>query len=373
MLGFVRLALVAAWIGAVVSQPVAGAGSTGPTKTLERRTVTSLLPPFNTASPAPTPAFIHPPIPPLLPVEQVATLLTVTTATTFSVLGQAALQLVNSATTLNIDGVLKTVPSLLNGVLCGLFGCGGRPKYSDPRPPLQQMGSSTCLDSKYNASVINSLFYCACDASFVTSRRLTLSLPADGGAGTTVNLCPNAHIDLETSIYFYAANQTLQTGGLPFDSTRAVLTVNDSSTTCAIYGADDGNNGVTLKNVIINGNRDGLGWAPNGLALIEMGGNNRGQVIQNVKSYDPRGWSALHLIEGYQNSCSGSKVLNNELGPSGHAPSGAQQFRMVKMKRDTGTYPPGQWADGLSLACKNSIATGNTCVNDPVFFCLTCC
>lgn len=193
-------------------------------------------------------------------------------------------------------------------------------------------------------------------------RRLIPPSLADGGAGTTVNLCPNAQINLETSIYFYAANQTLQTGGLPFDSTRAVLTITDSGTTCAIYGADDGNDGVTLKNIIVNGNRDGLGWAPNGLALIEMGGNNRGQVIQNVKSYDPRGWSALHLIEGYQNSCSGSKILNNELGPSGHAPSGAQQFRMVKMKRETGTYPPGQWADGLSLACKNSIATGNTCV-----------
>ncbi|BGP27746.1 hypothetical protein Rt10032_c13g5092 [Rhodotorula toruloides] len=341
MLGFVRLALLAAWIAVAAAQPVDSAGSAGPTRTLERRTTTSLLPPFNTASPAPTPAFVHPPIPPLLPVEQVAALLTVTTATTVSVLGQAALQLVNSATTLNIDGVLKSVPSLVNGLLCGLFGCGGRPKYSDPRPPLQQMGSSTCLDSKYNASVINSLFYY-------------------GGAGTTVNLCPNAQINLETSIYFYAANQTLQTGGLPFDSTRAVLTITDAGTTCAIYGADDGNDGVTLKNVIINGNRAGLGWASNGLALIEMGGNNRGQTIQNIKSYDPRGWSALHIIEGYQNSCSGSRVLNNELGPSGHAPSGAQQFRMVKMKRDSGTYPPGQWADGLSLACKNSIATGNT-------------
>lgn len=48
----------------------------------------------------------------------------------------------------------------------------------------------------------------------------------------------------------------------------------------------------------------------------------------------------LHVAEGYGNSCDGAQLLNNDIGPSGHAPSGWQQFK----KRDsTGTYTPGQW------------------------------
>ena len=79
------------------------------------------------------------------------------------------------------------------------------------------------------------------------------------------------------------------------------------------------------------------------------------QTIDNSRIYEPRGWSAIHTIEGDKNSCSTSFVTNNQVGPAGHAPSGAAQF-----KRDsTGTYAPGQWADGLSIACSNSTVTGN--------------
>lgn len=52
----------------------------------------------------------------------------------------------------------------------------------------------------------------------------------------------------------------------------------------------------------------------------------------------------LAQIEGTANSCSGASVTNSQFGPSGHAPSGPNQFRMAKQrKRDTGTYTPGQW------------------------------
>lgn len=53
--------------------------------------------------------------------------------------------------------------------------------------------------------------------------------------------------------------------------------------------------------------------------------------------------------------CRSMVVTNNQVGPSGHAPSGSAQF-----KRDTGSYSPGQWADGISTACLNTLISGNT-------------
>ncbi|GJN94419.1 hypothetical protein Rhopal_007499-T1 [Rhodotorula paludigena] len=307
-----------------------------PTRTVNKRAAALL--PYNVASPASTPAFVHPPDPVLLTVQQVATLLTVTTAPLTSVLAKTALQLVNSAATLNIDGVLKQVTGLVSGLLCGLLPCPkANGSATDPRPPLIGMGAKTCLDSKYNATVINSLFYY-------------------GGADTTVYLCPGSEISLEGPVFFYAKNQTLTTLGEP----RAKLTIKDKDTTCALYIADAGNDDSTVSNLIIDGSRPSLGYKSNGLALIEMGGNNQGQKIMNVKAYEPRGWSSLHIIEGYENQCSGTTVSGNQIGPAGHAPSGAQQFSRLKKRDSTGTYPPGQWADGISVACKNSVVTGNT-------------
>lgn len=55
-------------------------------------------------------------------------------------------------------------------------------------------------------------------------------------------------------------------------------------------------------------------------------------------SHFSMGWLTTPLT-GYGNSCDSSNILDNQLGPAGHAPSGVQQF-----KRDsTGEYPPGQW------------------------------
>ena len=82
----------------------------------------------------------------------------------------------------------------------------------------------------------------------------------------------------------------------------------------------------------------------------------------------------MHMSEGYANSCRAMQVTNNDvslrlrilriglifcffqIASCGHAPSGPQQFR----KRDmTGTYTPGQWADGISMACTGSIVKNN--------------
>ncbi|KAL8292786.1 hypothetical protein RQP46_001398 [Phenoliferia psychrophenolica] len=55
-------------------------------------------------------------------------------------------------------------------------------------------------------------------------------------------------------------------------------------------------------------------------------------------------------------------ISNNQLGPAGEAPSGAQQQRLAKRLGEGllgPSIPPGQWADGLSFACKESTAVHN--------------
>ena len=204
----------------------------------------------------------------------------------------------------------------------------------------------TCLDSSVNDTVITSLFYY-------------------GGANTVINLCASAQISLTNAVFFWGTGQTLQTVGLPTGSTRATLTVTGQNQTCAIYGAQAGNDYATLQNVIINGNRPAMGIYASGLASIELGGNNAGHKVTNIWSYEPRAWSAMHMIEGTNLACSASTVTNSQFGPCGHAPSGADQFRRMKRmtrqsKRDTGTYSPGEWADGISMACQGSTVSGNT-------------
>jgi parallel beta-helix repeat protein len=71
-----------------------------------------------------------------------------------------------------------------------------------------------------------------------------------------------------------------------------------------------------------------------------MGGDNSGQLIEYVHSYDPRSWSCLHIAEGSL-TCSGATIQNNDIGPCG-----SDSFQ--------------QWADGISLSCSNSLVRNNT-------------
>ena len=71
-----------------------------------------------------------------------------------------------------------------------------------------------------------------------------------------------------------------------------------------------------------------------------MGGENvTNQLIEYVHSYDPRGWSCLHVTEGSDN-CRNSTVQYNDIGPCG-----------------TDTFQ--QWADGISMACRESVVRHN--------------
>lgn len=79
-----------------------------------------------------------------------------------------------------------------------------------------------------------------------------------------------------------------------------------------------------------------------------------------------------YAAEGYQDSCSGQSITNNEIGPCGTAPNTAKQFRVVmtqlrefmrtpkRLLKKRQVQAAGQWADGISLACRNSTVTGNT-------------
>lgn len=111
-----------------------------------------------------------------------------------------------------------------------------------------------------------------------------------------VFLCPGTTILTTNPIFFSHANQTLATLGYPTDESRATIVVTGSSQASAVYASSDGTDYVALRNVQINGNRPALGRLQGGSALIEFGGNTVGQVIDQVKVYEPRGWSCLHGI-----------------------------------------------------------------------------
>ncbi|KAM0787566.1 hypothetical protein ACM66B_003636 [Microbotryomycetes sp. NB124-2] len=200
---------------------------------------------------------------------------------------------------------------------------------------LDKRQTTTCVGSWANDTYISTLFYY-------------------GGIGYTVSLCPGAQIPMDNAAFFYWPNQTLTTQGNPTDDTRAQLYVRNVNISCLVYGGLDNTHYIRIQNIILDGGRPSLGQLFNVPATISIGGNSIGQVVQKVKVFEPRGWSALHVQEGSALGCSGVQILNNQIGPAGWGPGGAQ-FR----KRQAG-HVPGEWADGVSLACKNAVVTGNT-------------
>jgi parallel beta-helix repeat protein len=162
------------------------------------------------------------------------------------------------------------------------------------------------------------------------------------GAGATAVLCPGAVFTLTSAITFTAPDQVIETQGLPIDTSRANLKIGGSLTT-AING--NGQSGVTVRNVQIDGGRPALGRLDGG-ALMEMGASGSNQTVRNVYAHDTRSWSTLHFIEGAVTgstpACQGAKILDNTIGPAGTA------------------TPSGTWADGISLACGTSTVEGNT-------------
>ncbi|KAL1734432.1 hypothetical protein EV714DRAFT_281175 [Schizophyllum commune] len=164
-----------------------------------------------------------------------------------------------------------------------------------------------------------------------------------GGQGYKLQLCPGETYTLTDTIFYTAPGQELSTAGYPTGDDRALLVINGAinngtgHTTAVDASCDDCDN-TSLRNVQIFGNR-GDRTITTGGANIEFGGQNSGQLIEYVRSYDPRSWSCLHVAEG-GDTCSSITVQNNDIGPAG-----VDVFQ--------------QWADGISVACRNSIVRNN--------------
>ncbi len=161
--------------------------------------------------------------------------------------------------------------------------------------------------------------------------------------GDTAVLCQVALIELTGPVVFTAAGQQVYTEGYPADDRRAVLRIVSPELSTAIIMRDF--DGATLSHIVVDGNRPNLGYK-GGDALIYAGGSSNGQVIRFLKIIEPRSWSALHFIEGHPSPappCENALIENNEIGPAGQS-------------NET-------WADGISLACANSIVRDNLIVD----------
>ncbi|KAF9266244.1 hypothetical protein L218DRAFT_103424 [Marasmius fiardii PR-910] len=166
------------------------------------------------------------------------------------------------------------------------------------------------------------------------------------GPGFVLRLCPNTRYYIQAPIEFAHPNQEISTAGYPRDDSRATLVVsgavvNGTGHTVAINGQCSSCGGVKLRNVQVDGNRLDAPIVKDGGANIEMGRDNTNQVIEYVKSSNPRGWSCLHVLEGLEgHPCENATVQNNDIGPCG---------------KDTSE----EWADGISLACERSVVRNN--------------
>ncbi|GAA5877195.1 hypothetical protein JCM3774_000113 [Rhodotorula dairenensis] len=178
----------------------------------------------------------------------------------------------------------------------------------------------------------------------------------EGGPGTTVLLRPGKTYVLYSQVDLSHPGTTLATEGYPEFSTgqQAILETRGEKEAGAVRLFQLPR--TALKRVHVRGCRgwgpkaptpeeaekwkkEGrLGWIEGGGALIWAGGPEAyEQTIEGCRIEDPRGWTGLHLVD-FAQRC---RVINNIVGPCGQ-------------------QAPGPWADGLSIAGKDSIVTGNT-------------
>ncbi|GAA6024696.1 hypothetical protein JCM10207_009222 [Rhodosporidiobolus poonsookiae] len=181
-----------------------------------------------------------------------------------------------------------------------------------------------------------------------------------GGEGTTVLLSPGQVYPLYSLIDLSHPGCTLATAGYPAFETgqQAVLETRSEKEAGAVKLFQLSR--TALKRVHIRGCRgwgatppendeakeqarkDGkMGWLEGGGSLVWMGGPGcEDSVVEGCRLEDPRGWTAVHLVD-WALRC---KVINNIVGPSGQ-------------------QAPGPWADGLSIAGKDSLIAGNTVID----------
>ncbi|WVQ73873.1 hypothetical protein IAR50_003454 [Cryptococcus sp. DSM 104548] len=179
----------------------------------------------------------------------------------------------------------------------------------------------------------------------------------DGGPGAKVLLCPNRLYRLSGPIIFTAADQELATYGYPTGSERAVLRVEGRDSATAIQGDCRRCARVSIKNVVVDGNRKKLGRMKDvdlATGLVVLGGNE-GQSVQDSWIKHPRGFTAIHIREGDKLQCTGAVIEKNEIGPVG------EEYDPEKDGDDPEMSPLGRpLADGVSIACRDSYVRDNT-------------
>jgi hypothetical protein len=131
----------------------------------------------------------------------------------------------------------------------------------------------------------------ACVPNSTTQAALQSALQS-GGAGFVLSLCPGQVYDLTSSLNYTAPRQEISTAGYPVDGTRAVLRVVGGM--CAVRGNAGGLDGIALRHVQVDGGREG-NVGRGGEGNIEVGGSNSGQVVEWVRTFNPRGWTCLHV------------------------------------------------------------------------------
>ncbi|WVQ82978.1 hypothetical protein IAT38_005116 [Cryptococcus sp. DSM 104549] len=174
-----------------------------------------------------------------------------------------------------------------------------------------------------------------------------------GGEGTTVALCPGSVHRLNASIAFTAPRQTLTTMGNPKNRDRALLIVEGADQAVAIRADCPDCSFAMIRSLAIDGNRPVLLRVPLGEALIEIG-NGESQTVRDCKLWEPRGWSALHFREGDRKHCRFGHVVDNEIGPAGE--EWDDEYDGMDETKPVYGNPR---ADGISLACKDSVVERN--------------
>ncbi|OCF33473.1 hypothetical protein I316_04894 [Kwoniella heveanensis BCC8398] len=174
-----------------------------------------------------------------------------------------------------------------------------------------------------------------------------------GGKGAVVTLCAGSVHRLNSSITFTAEQQTLTTENNEKGRDRAMLIVEGPDLAAAVRADCQQCSHAVIRSLIVDGNRPQLLRIPKGDALIEIG-NAESQTVRDCKLYEPRGWSALHFREGDRKQCRFGKVVDNEIGPCG------EEWDADYDGTDEKEPPYGNpRADGISLACKDSIVERN--------------
>ncbi|CAE6487313.1 unnamed protein product [Rhizoctonia solani] len=140
-------------------------------------------------------------------------------------------------------------------------------------------------------------------AETITDRLNTLL--NSSGPGYILPLCQNTTYRLTAPLIYAAESQEISTVGYPIGDERATLVVdgfwNDTNGhSIAVQGNCIGCNGIKLRNIQINGARNGRGPIQGG-GNIEFGGPNANQLIEYVNTYNPRSWTCLHVAEGVLN------------------------------------------------------------------------